>query len=54
MARYRGESQRFPKILDTMRPIDWRALGLEYLEGARRYRVTDKPIFTDKLPNNFP
>ena len=36
-----------------MRPIDWRALGLEYLDGAKRYRMTDKPIFTDKLPNNF-
>ena len=37
-----------------MRPLDWRALGLEYLDGAKRYRMTDKPIFTDKLPNNFP
>ena len=54
MARYHGEDKRFPKILDSMRPIDWRAFGLEYLEDARRYRVTDKPIFTDKLPNNFP
>ena len=54
MARYRPADLRFPKILDTMRPIDWRALGLEYLEGAKRYRMTDKPIFTDKLPNNFP
>ncbi|MDH3439330.1 MAG: sulfotransferase [Gammaproteobacteria bacterium] len=54
IARYRPADQRFPKILDDMRPIDWRALGLEYLEGAKRYRMTDKPIFTDKLPNNFP
>jgi tetratricopeptide (TPR) repeat protein len=54
ISRYRSDKQRFPEILDTMRPIDWRALGLEYLEGAKRYRMTDKPIFTDKLPNNFP
>jgi len=54
IARYRPKKQRFPKILDTMRPLDWRALGLEYLDGAKRYRMTDKPIFTDKLPNNFP
>lgn len=54
MARYHREDKRFPKILDSMRAIDWRALGLEYLDGAKRYRVTDKPIFTDKLPNNFP
>jgi hypothetical protein len=54
IARYRPDKQRFPKVLDTMRPLDWRALGLEYLDGAKRYRMTDKPIFTDKLPNNFP
>ena len=53
IGRYRPDDQRFPAVLDTMRPIDWRALGLEYLEGAKRYRMTDKPIFTDKLPNNF-
>jgi len=54
ISRFRPDRQRFPKVLDTMRPRDWRALGLEYLEGAKRYRMTDKPIFTDKLPNNFP
>jgi tetratricopeptide (TPR) repeat protein len=54
IARFRPDKQRFPKVLDTMRPLDWRALGLEYLDGAKRYRMTDKPIFTDKLPNNFP
>lgn len=54
IGRYRPDQQRYPEILDTMRPLDWRALGLEYLDGAKRYRLTDKPIFTDKLPNNFP
>jgi len=54
IGRYRPDKQRFPAVLDTMRPLDWRALGLEYLDGAKRYRMTDKPIFTDKLPNNFP
>jgi tetratricopeptide (TPR) repeat protein len=53
IGRYRREKQRFPDVLDTMRPLDWRALGLEYLDGAKRYRMTDKPVFTDKLPNNF-
>ena len=54
IAHFRPDELRFPKVLDTMRPLDWRALGLEYLDGAKRYRMTDKPIFTDKLPNNFP
>ncbi len=54
IGRYRPNEKQYPELLDTMRPLDWRALGLEYLEGAKRYRMTDKPIFTDKLPNNFP
>jgi tetratricopeptide (TPR) repeat protein len=54
IGRYRPDEKQYPEILDTFRPPDWRALGLEYLEGAKRYRMTDKPIFTDKLPNNFP
>ena len=54
IAHFRSDQKRFPEILHDMRPHDWRALGLEYLDGARRYRMTDKPIFTDKLPNNFP
>jgi len=54
LSHFRSDNQRFPATLETMRPLDWRALGLEYLDGAKRYRMTDKPIFTDKLPNNFP
>jgi len=54
ISHYRPDEKRFPKVLDTMRPLDWRALGLEYIDGTKRYRMTDKPIFTDKLPNNFP
>ncbi|MCH7537632.1 MAG: sulfotransferase [Proteobacteria bacterium] len=53
ISRYRPDAIRFPKILDTFRPLDWRALGLEYLDGAMQYRRTDKPVFTDKLPNNY-
>jgi tetratricopeptide (TPR) repeat protein len=54
ISRYRRDNQHFPDVLGSMRPLDWRGLGLEYLDGAKRYRITDKPIFTDKLPNNFP
>jgi len=53
ISRFRPDQKSFPEILDTMQPLDWRALGLEYLDGAKRYRMTDKPIFTDKLPNNY-
>jgi len=54
IGRYRRGIPQFPEVLDTFRRIDWRALGLEYLDRAKRYRMTDKPIFTDKLPANFP
>lgn len=54
ITKYRSDRQKFPEVLNSMRPLDWRGLGLEYLDGAKRYRMTDKPIFTDKLPNNFP
>jgi len=54
IGRYRRGVPKFPEVLDTFRRIDWRALGLEYLDRAERYRMTDKPIFTDKLPANFP
>jgi len=53
LGRYGRDNVRFPEALDKMRPGDWRAFGLEYLDNAKRYRLTDKPIFTDKLPNNF-
>jgi tetratricopeptide (TPR) repeat protein len=29
------------------------ALGAEYLAGAQAHRTTDKPYFTDKMPNNW-
>ena len=54
LSHYRPDDKHYPEILDTFRPRDWRGLGLEYLDGAKRYRMTNKPIFTDKLPNNFP
>src|SRR3546814_4917315 len=30
-----------------------RALGDDYLRSAAKYRRTDCPIFTDKMPNNW-
>jgi hypothetical protein len=45
---------RYPESVRDLRDRDWKAYGEQYLEESRRYRLTDKPIFTDKLPNNFP
>lgn len=54
LGRYRPDEKRFPHVLHELRSRDWQSLGLRYLNKTRRYRETDKPRFTDKLPNNFP
>lgn len=54
IGRYRTDGIRYPESVQELRDRDWRAYGEQYLEESRRYRLTDRPIFTDKLPNNFP
>jgi tetratricopeptide (TPR) repeat protein len=46
------QSPRYPAILATMRPEEFRRLGEKYLSDTRAYR-TGKPHFIDKMPNNF-
>jgi hypothetical protein len=45
---------RYPEGVHNLRDKDLRAYGKQYIEETQRHRVTDKPLFTDKLPNNFP
>lgn len=54
IGRYRTDGVRFPEALRDLRGRDLDAYGKEYIEASRRHRLTDKPFFTDKLPNNFP
>lgn len=54
IGRYRPDNRQFPQAASEFRPRDWRPLGRLYMDETRRYRLTDKPLFTDKLPNNFP
>ena len=54
IGRYRTDGVRYPEGVADLRDRDLRAYGREYIESAQRHRVTDKPRFTDKLPNNFP
>jgi len=46
------QDPRYPPILAKMSAADLRALGEEYLAGTRIYR-RGKPLFIDKMPNNF-
>lgn len=51
--RYRGEWESYPEILADL-PADRLAeLGGEYLERTRIQRKTDRPLFVDKMPNNW-
>jgi len=54
VGRYRSDSLGFPKALADLTSKDWHGYGREYIEDSARYRTTNKPFFTDKLPNNFP
>lgn len=43
----------YPRNLDKLTGADLRALGEEYLTRTRVQRKTDRPLFIDKLPNNW-
>lgn len=54
IGRYRPDRLQYPRTVKDLRKKDWRAYGQQYIDETRRHRLTDKPFFTDKLPNNFP
>lgn len=54
IGRYRRDNLQYPEAARDLRNKDWRAYGQQYLDESRRHRRTDRPFFTDKLPNNFP
>jgi tetratricopeptide (TPR) repeat protein len=52
--RHRRESDgSYPESLATLTADEARALGEEYLERTRVQRKTDRPLFVDKMPNNW-
>jgi tetratricopeptide (TPR) repeat protein len=46
------DERRYPRVLATLSPSDFRTLGDRYLNDTRAYR-TGRPFFVDKMPNNF-
>jgi predicted Zn-dependent protease len=46
------ENPRYPAALADLSADDFRALGERYLAETRVYR-TERPMFIDKMPNNF-
>lgn len=53
IGRYRRDQKQYPFTVRDLGGREFRGLGRQYIEEASKYRVTDRPCFTDKLPNNF-
>jgi tetratricopeptide (TPR) repeat protein len=53
VGRYRRDRTDYPGAMRELTGRDFRAYGQQYIEQTRIYRTTDRPRFTDKLPNNF-
>jgi len=52
--RVRRESESaYPDVLATLSPQELRELGEAYLAHAQTHRKTGRPLFVDKLPNNW-
>jgi len=47
------EEPKYPKVLGTLSAEDCRRIGEDYIERTRIQRKTAKPLFIDKMPNNF-
>ena len=48
-----GEFADFGAMLASLSPADRVRLGEEYLDRTRIHRKTDRPLFIDKMPNNW-
>ena len=53
IGRYRRDNIQYPEAVRDLRAKDLKAYGEQYMDETRRHRSTDRPYFTDKLPNNF-
>lgn len=47
------DGSKYPEALAELDAGECRALGEEYLARTRVQRRTDRPLFIDKMPNNF-
>ena len=48
-----GTERRYPAVLADLSAETCRSLGRQYLDQTRIQRKTGKPLFIDKMPNNF-
>jgi len=48
-----GEFASYGDLIRALSPADRARLGEEYIERTRIHRHTDRPLFIDKMPNNW-
>jgi predicted Zn-dependent protease len=48
-----ADGPQYPELLAYLPPEEFERRGIEYIENTRVQRVTDKPFFVDKMPNNY-
>jgi predicted Zn-dependent protease len=48
-----AEGPQYPELLGYLDADEFERRGQEYLDNTRVQRVTDKPFFVDKMPNNY-
>jgi tetratricopeptide (TPR) repeat protein len=51
--QFRGPWRAYPDILAELSPERLADLGGQYLDSTRVQRKTDRPLFVDKMPNNW-
>ncbi|HVZ99322.1 MAG TPA: sulfotransferase [Caulobacterales bacterium] len=51
--KLKSEASKYPQALAELAPAQLRALGESYLERTRIQRRSAKPLFIDKMPNNW-
>jgi tetratricopeptide (TPR) repeat protein len=47
------QNPRYPAVLADLTPQDFRRFGNRFMNDTRVYRLSGKPFFIDKMPNNF-
>ena len=51
--RNRSGGPSYPEVLASLEPGEFRSLGDRYMASTRLYRKIGRPLFIDKMPNNF-
>jgi len=47
------QNPRYPAALAELQPADFRRFGERFMNDTRVYRLSGRPFFIDKMPNNF-